>query len=284
MQRLPQTIQDAIQVSHFLGLQFIWVDALCIIQDSLEDWKAEARRMADVYENSLITIAASGASSCHEGLFSARDALMETPCRLFRISPELSMFAMLEENEFPGSIQMKVGQEALYKRGWVMQERIFARRTLHFGQGVHWECRCGDCSETGGWQYNDPPIAYLRPKEIFNVRFAPLGKASNQNDLEDGGSAIDFLRAWDKLIMRPYTSSALTKKEDRLVAISGIIQRMTTQMGWRNLFGLWEPRFVDQLLWHLSPAAQPPITVTRTGLSLILINISAAATIAKSMF
>ncbi|RYP84184.1 hypothetical protein DL770_005226 [Monosporascus sp. CRB-9-2] len=206
MQRLPQTIQDAIQVSHFLGLQFIWVDALCIIQDSPEDWKAEAMRMADVYENSLITIAASGASSCHEGLFSARDALMETPCQLFRISPELSMFAMLEESEFPGSIQMKVGQEALYKRGWVMQERIFARRTLHFGQGVHWECRSGDCSEIGGWQYSDPQVTYLRPKEIFNVRFAPLRKVSSQNDLEDGGLSIDFLRAWDQLI-RHYPES-----------------------------------------------------------------------------
>jgi hypothetical protein len=61
---LPRTMQDAIQVSHFLGLQFMWIDALSIMQDSPEDWKAEAMRMTDVYENSVITIAASGASSC----------------------------------------------------------------------------------------------------------------------------------------------------------------------------------------------------------------------------
>jgi hypothetical protein len=64
---LPQTIQDAITVSKKLRIKHIWVDALCLIQDSTEDWEKESARMASVYQNAFVTIAATSASASDQG-------------------------------------------------------------------------------------------------------------------------------------------------------------------------------------------------------------------------
>jgi Heterokaryon incompatibility protein (HET) len=80
--QLPRTIQHASDLAFRLGYKRIWIDALCIIQDDSDDWRQEAARMADVYANSVLTIAAWGSSSCDQGLFTVRDPLLVAPCKL----------------------------------------------------------------------------------------------------------------------------------------------------------------------------------------------------------
>jgi hypothetical protein len=70
---LPKTFQDAIQVTRLLGIWYIWIDALCIVQDDYEDWERQAGRMATIYQNSFITIAATSAISPNAGLFSSSE-------------------------------------------------------------------------------------------------------------------------------------------------------------------------------------------------------------------
>lgn len=69
--RLPQTFQDAIKITRQLGHRYIWIDSLCIIQDSKEqsDWRAESKIMGDIYEKSVCTIAALTGRSSSEGCF-----------------------------------------------------------------------------------------------------------------------------------------------------------------------------------------------------------------------
>jgi hypothetical protein len=55
---LPKKLQDAILVTRRLGIRFLWVDSLCIVQDDPNDWKREAATMCHVYQNSHLTIAA----------------------------------------------------------------------------------------------------------------------------------------------------------------------------------------------------------------------------------
>lgn len=55
---LPPLFQDAIVITRQLGLRYIWIDSLCIIQDSLRDWETESSKMGSIYQNSYITIAA----------------------------------------------------------------------------------------------------------------------------------------------------------------------------------------------------------------------------------
>lgn len=76
---LPKTIRDAIEISTWLNISYIWIDALCIIQDDPNDWNTEAVTMKDVYSNSFLTIAAHGGKSSAEGCFAERNRLMHVP-------------------------------------------------------------------------------------------------------------------------------------------------------------------------------------------------------------
>ncbi|KAJ0421268.1 heterokaryon incompatibility protein-domain-containing protein [Aspergillus carlsbadensis] len=62
---LPQTVWDAVMVCRELEIQFLWVDALCIIQGDAEDWERESMEMANVYSNAFITIGALQGDSCN---------------------------------------------------------------------------------------------------------------------------------------------------------------------------------------------------------------------------
>lgn len=64
---IPKTILDAITVTRRLGIRYLWVDSLCIIQDDVDDWTKEAARMGDVYMNAVCTIAAHAADHADYG-------------------------------------------------------------------------------------------------------------------------------------------------------------------------------------------------------------------------
>jgi hypothetical protein len=79
---LPKTFQDAIAIARRLGVRFLWIDSLCIIQDSVEDWVKESSNMGNVYKNSLCNIAATAAPDGRTGCFLQRNPLLARPCRV----------------------------------------------------------------------------------------------------------------------------------------------------------------------------------------------------------
>ena len=138
VRELPRTIRGAVTVTRILGYQFLWVDSLCIIQDSKEDWASEAGKMGSIYQHAVLTLAALHASGNDEGLFISRNPLcarsLPIPGTYFEVSN--TAFHFIWEYD---------GQKApLQTRAWVIQERVSARRTLFFGAtGIYWECvRC----------------------------------------------------------------------------------------------------------------------------------------------
>src|SRR5947209_7177591 len=66
---LPQTFCDAVIITKHLGFRYLWIDALCIIQDSQSDWQTESANMASIYQGSSLTIAASSSSNSDGGCF-----------------------------------------------------------------------------------------------------------------------------------------------------------------------------------------------------------------------
>ncbi|KAH9215206.1 heterokaryon incompatibility protein-domain-containing protein [Leptodontidium sp. 2 PMI_412] len=115
---LAQTFQDTVLVAGRLGVKYLWIDSLCIIQDSLQDWRHESVSMCNVYKGSLFNIAAAASSSSDGGCFRQRDPRLLRPCL------------------------------PLYSRAWVVQERILAPRVLNFGsQYLFWDCRTCKASE-----------------------------------------------------------------------------------------------------------------------------------------
>ena len=77
---LPQTFRDAILIVKYLGCPYLWIDALCIIQDDKSDWRRESSKMADVYLNSELNIAASVGIKSHQDIFKHRNPLRISPC------------------------------------------------------------------------------------------------------------------------------------------------------------------------------------------------------------
>ena len=82
IERLTKAFQEAIITAAFLGYSFLWIDSLCIIQDSNEDWDRESVTMCDIYKNAAFTIVASAARNGKEGLFRPQDPLSNHPCLL----------------------------------------------------------------------------------------------------------------------------------------------------------------------------------------------------------
>jgi len=69
LEKLPQTFQDAIELTRRLGIRYIWIDSLCIVQDDASDWADESKQMGTIYERSYLTIAATSAPDGDGGLF-----------------------------------------------------------------------------------------------------------------------------------------------------------------------------------------------------------------------
>ncbi len=131
---LPKTFQDAITVARYLGVRYLWIDSLCIIQDSEQDWERESSLMSQVYSGSYCNIAATAASDGSRGLFFERDTKLIRPIKV--------MMRNTFYNIVDGGLWVRnVEQAPLNRRAWVTQERILAPRTIHFAlKQLFWEC------------------------------------------------------------------------------------------------------------------------------------------------
>lgn len=140
--QLPRTFQDAITVTRGLGLRFLWIDSLCIMQDDPEDWETESKKMEAVYSSAYCTIAATCASGSADGFLKIR------PERLYvtkqaRQHPKVHMCENIDD------FRADVEESELNKRGWVLQERVLSSRTIYFTEKqCYWECGEGIRCET----------------------------------------------------------------------------------------------------------------------------------------
>ena len=132
---LPKTFQDAVVVTRELGIRYLWVDSLCIIQDSAEDWATESSNMRLIYKNCILNIAATAAQDSSIGCFFDRNTNIVRPCRI-EIT-ETGIYDFLSSNAwFDDVISAPLNQ-----RAWVVQEQLLAPRVLHFGKTqLFWEC------------------------------------------------------------------------------------------------------------------------------------------------
>ncbi|KAF1352801.1 HET-domain-containing protein, partial [Lizonia empirigonia] len=134
--RLSKVFQDAIKFAWRMDILYIWIDSLCIIQDSSDDWVAESSQMASVYRGGVLNIAATGFSNGQNGLFG---------CYLLSV------------NQW----QEGVAYSPLGRRGWAVQERALSVRTIHFGaRHLFWECACKLATDV--WGIGTLPIPNYR--------------------------------------------------------------------------------------------------------------------------
>jgi hypothetical protein len=235
---LPKTIRDAIRVCRMLQVRFLWVDALCIIQNNSQGFAQEVSQMGSIYANSLLTIAASDTADCNEGFLVARYPLQTEDCQILDDSENIVLFA--------GTVHDYLShyhdERYLDTRAWVFQERAMSPRTVHSrGSEIEWECRewltCQRCivspqSSEGLFRDEYRKGMFRRILEMTYVDTA-------QNEFEHVWSHV----LWD------YTRTHLSNEDDRLSALAGIAQLLNHHNEYKSSFGLWHPIFLNELLW-----------------------------------
>jgi hypothetical protein len=118
VQRLPKTFRDAIEITQWLGHRNLWIDCLCILQDSVDDWAFGAPRMSSVYEQLSCTIAAMTGMTPHHGCFERRDTLNLSPCRIATYGSKALLAYAVERR---AKEIFTIGDEYLNTRAWTLQ-------------------------------------------------------------------------------------------------------------------------------------------------------------------
>ncbi|KAK1954558.1 HET-domain-containing protein [Colletotrichum sublineola] len=269
---LPQTFKDAVRVARHLGSNYLWIDSLCIVQDSSRDWVAEAASMGNIYKNALCNIAASDALNSLEGCLYPRNYRGLVPERLVWNSPLYLVNApSMRPHEVP----------QLYSRAWVFQEFLLARRTLDCGRDqLYWRCDELMASEEfpipseiprnnyfySNFKFTHPArevlsdqadnanlklmVARMKEWEAdchqHNPFENPIGKPFRKYGMT--GSPSIF---WSKLVAQ-YSTMSITKEEDRLTAIAGVADAFRPFLG-EYYAGMWQYLLPQYLLWSNMP-------------------------------
>lgn len=150
LDHLPQTIHDAILVTRRLGIRYLWVDSLCIIQgespEAVEDWLRESQKMHQVFRHATLTLMAASASDANEGLFRQRkqqDDFCQLPLLAGHNHPSNVLYLGPDPDE------RRFQDEKLHQRGWVYQEAFLSIRALSFGTSeLFWKCRGAEYRES----------------------------------------------------------------------------------------------------------------------------------------
>ncbi|KAK3358844.1 heterokaryon incompatibility protein-domain-containing protein [Lasiosphaeria hispida] len=262
---LPQTIRDAALTTLELTLSLLWVDSLCIIQDSAADWAAEAATMCDVYRGSFVTLAATAAASSAAGMFSARDPLMYSPCPLASLLPGNSggrVASLYPHSHSRGADSF--AQWPLHTRGWVVQERILPRRTLGFGPVLAWECWQASRDEFDFFARGGDDLLLPKHPSLCRRFYETIvdGVGGQEPGRLSGFAARRVLDLWVSIVIE-FTGCKLTVLSDRCAALAGLVAAVKARTGWRNVAGVWETGLVPQLLWKRAYDNEEP---RRTGL------------------
>jgi hypothetical protein len=148
---LPATFKDAVYAARRLGIYSLWIDALCIVQDDLEEWRSESQKMGDIYTNAKFVIAVHCAADDSEGFLA--EALPTRSAIEFQDPDGKGDIGVYRRSNF----DVDVTYSPLSKRGWVLQERLLAAHTLHFtSHGVISESPHGCLSEDGNTWSRSP--------------------------------------------------------------------------------------------------------------------------------
>ncbi|KAI1381168.1 heterokaryon incompatibility protein-domain-containing protein [Hypoxylon crocopeplum] len=243
---LPQTFKDAIRTTQFLGLEYLWIDALCIIQDDPDDKSREIDRMCSIYENSAVTIVAATASSVTDGFikpvtsFNRRYPSCDIEVTLGNNSGTLTVVPIHAQDvgmDFP-----------INRRGWTLQEALIPPRLLVFGDMEPF-LRCRSWNAIGVSEtYIRYDISHIYPPRLMDTL------------VETRGRILDYIQdrpahIWPPIV-HEYSHRILSFDEDRPIAIRGVIDFLSRAIGDKCYFGVWSSFSIPCLLWHQFPGEE----------------------------
>jgi hypothetical protein len=282
LSQLPITFYQAMRLCKELGVRYLWIDALCIIQDSEEDWVRESAVMADIYQNAFCNIAATASANGTQGCFRQREPMLIKPCLVHLERPDIvseepelrgGFFGRVKERSIDALLkkltistparvcQIKSKRDDLYyiidpllwdleitdaplnQRAWVVQERVFSLRTLHFGESqLFWSCKERRACESFPTGYE---ISTTPPQHPDIARTLPLMSSEERYFITCPSPSA----YWQKIVLE-YSRCSLTKDSDKMVAFAALERSVRAMKnGEECLAGLWKGNFVHELLW-----------------------------------
>lgn len=298
-----KTFLEAISITRKLGLRYLWIGALCIIQDDKDDWNNEASLMSLVHKYCFINIAATGSRNPTGGCFWDRNPRAVLPTELYiswvgcKGDATKRYLTVCEPNVWA----QKLIREPLNQRAWVLQERILSPRVLHFGGGqLFWECRqfvacetyhqglpdsvrghtsidikrlqLGDETRDDRWptKYNSQIPPGISPsRRLLNAiraTFAPV--FIQQVTMHAAMKSASVFQDWDAIV-ELYTASQITFDSDKLPAVAGLASSVSVvepgEPGYGYLAGLWQSSLPAYFLWKTTKNELSRALPTRPG-------------------
>ncbi|KAM0426544.1 hypothetical protein ACHAPT_008236 [Fusarium lateritium] len=247
-EQLPLNFKDAINITRRLGVRYIWIDSLCIMQDSSDDWTIESTKMAAVYENAVVTIAALCSPGSSHGILPRTSLnLPNSPTTVHISGPggaDLTLQAYKQDED--EDLRDLFDNAPLTSRGWCFQESVLSRRVLYYGtKQIYWECGEGFQAANG------VPGPNLFPKSGAGVNTLAeflLQDFSTVPVPFQGEMRRKLL--WNfYATVSSYSRRKLTFSTDKLPAFSGLAQRLQPLIGYDYLAGLWTGDIRQGLLW-----------------------------------
>lgn len=260
---MPKTIRDAFRVARHMGMRYIWIDSLCIVQDDYDDVQREIAKMQNIYMGSRFTISVASASNCNQGFLAMQCDPADGLFKLrVRIDQDTLGWALITEpsRDWPtiaGHLQ------PINERAWTFQESLLPNRLLIFTKTTMvWRCIEGYSSnpEVGiDWEewasscgYSSPITKQIRDPDIYD--YPP------QNGVHFDSARAPIWRTWHAVV-QSYSARKLTNVADKLPAISAIASLFAPYLGGNYLAGLWKQYLAYDLMWMVNPGSQRRIVL-----------------------
>ncbi|KAI0910598.1 heterokaryon incompatibility protein-domain-containing protein [Ustulina deusta] len=257
IQMLPSTFQDAVTTVRTLGLRYLWIDSLCIIQDDAEDWRYEAGRMAGVYRNAHLVLSAARAGSDEEGFLSGRprpDHVVFT-VNSSNSSLILKLLPPTPPGEASGLNLHIIAGEPLSSRAWCLQERYLARRVLHYGmQQMIWECGEHRAAEDGDFS---PVVEDQLGRIRRSANLSTTVLNSRTREVEGVAEVPEYRHTEWYTMIEDYTRRDITKDSDRLPALLGLRVALESEIDDTYLVGIWLKGLSEGLMWCAASSDKP---------------------------
>ena len=264
--------QDVVSVTDDLDLRYIWIDALCIIQDDMSDRTQNIAGMADIFRNATLVVTASTTASLISGLFQARKQSNINSLPYNEEGQNRGQY-FVSDRDFVGgesggrhvsTFREDVTDGPLAQRAWCLQERVLSARILHFGKDQkHWECLSGMRDETSSslQQWDWDPLTMVREialsQHSFKVKpIEPKKRDAKMDELCERLTQLgvqNFARVfnsdkkefgrppystWYKLV-KQFTGRQMMHQSDKLAAVAGVALAFSEYVEDRYVAGLW---------------------------------------------
>lgn len=258
---LPKTFRDAVTFTRKLGVSYLWVDSICIIQDDLADWTHESGRMFEIYRASYVTLAALWGSDSICGLFSEVNERVLEPDAMIRLGQQ--GWPVHFELDHEPYYNWSSSSGALFKRAWAYQERLISPRVLLFAKKeLAFQCYNNADCECGADRASRKDYDWSSKTEHDTKRFFSETVIRNRNKTQRAGidnaksrpsfavTSFAIEMAWRDHV-GTYSGLHLSVEGDRLPAIGAVAKQFqTVRPREQYLAGLWSGSLLRDLLWY----------------------------------